>query len=419
MDLGKEQRISPRVYQLAQIIYREFEVIKKVYGESAYGGLVPIVVGILEEMDLLTVDKQKLDLDLNLLTAEKNDISVQLCRQKELYIAAKRHIHCLEDELLGMKKETDKKFEELEENSRHYQLLVKNANDHIFRLEEREQDLRSELSAQNERYTKLLKIYVDYIETNNLSVSNNDIESGTVCVGCEKDTESNELVMKSPVNSNPINENPNQISVESGYISNTNSRNHDISTIGINLTHPLESEHGVKALHSLDSSLKSNNGTASFIDIYDDIVDYETALESTPAMGTGDDVEEIGIISKSYDMMLPLSTGLNDSCVPTFTETDVRRCLQSLNSSRCLGPDDIPNLLFKKCAGVLCYPFTAIFNRSFSSNLIPKMWIKMKIIPVPKKASGDKNVKFRTVAITSPFLKTMEKLLILPLQPAI
>lgn len=90
MDFGKEQRISPRVYQLAQIIYREFEVIKKVYGESAYGGLVPIVVGILEEMDLLTVDKQKLDLDLNLLTAEKNDISVQLCRQKELYIAAKR-----------------------------------------------------------------------------------------------------------------------------------------------------------------------------------------------------------------------------------------------------------------------------------------------------------------------------------------
>ncbi|CAH8594088.1 unnamed protein product [Schistosoma intercalatum] len=43
----------------------------------------------------------------------------------------------------------------------------------------------------------------------------------------------------------------------------------------------------------------------------------------------------------------------------------------------------------------------------------------MKIIPVPNKAFGDKNVKFRPIAITSPFLKTMEKLLILPLQPAI
>ncbi|VDP83026.1 unnamed protein product [Schistosoma mattheei] len=47
------------------------------------------------------------------------------------------------------------------------------------------------------------------------------------------------------------------------------------------------------------------------------------------------------------------------------------------------------------------------------------MWRKMKIIPVPKKESGDKNVKFRPIAVTSPFLKTMEKLLILPLQPAL
>ncbi|VDP75898.1 unnamed protein product, partial [Schistosoma mattheei] len=94
---------------------------------------------------------------------------------------------------------------------------------------------------------------------------------------------------------------------------------------------------------------------------------------------------------KSSGVMLPSSTGLYNRCVPTFTETDVRRCLQSLNSSGCLGPDGIPNILFKKCADVLCYPFTTIINRSFSSNLIPKMWRKMKIIPVPKKASGDKH----------------------------
>ncbi|VDO54239.1 unnamed protein product [Schistosoma margrebowiei] len=31
------------------------------------------------------------------------------------------------------------------------------------------------------------------------------------------------------------------------------------------------------------------------------------------------------------------------------------------------------------------------------------MWRKMKIIPVPKKVSGDNNVKFRPIAITSPF----------------
>ncbi|VDP56525.1 unnamed protein product [Schistosoma curassoni] len=43
----------------------------------------------------------------------------------------------------------------------------------------------------------------------------------------------------------------------------------------------------------------------------------------------------------------------------------------------------------------------------------------MKIILVPNKISGAKNVKFRSITITSLFLKTMEKLLMLPLQPAI
>ncbi|VDP06687.1 unnamed protein product [Schistosoma margrebowiei] len=124
-------------------------------------------------------------------------------------------------------------------------------------------------------------------------------------------------------------------------------------------------------------------------------------------------------VCQSSNVMLPLSTGLNNSCVPTFTETDVRGCLLSLNLSRCLGPDGIPNILPKTCADVLCHLFTTIFNKSFSSNLIPKMWREMKILPVPKKASGDKNVKFRPITITSPFLKTMEKLLILPIQPAI
>ncbi|VDP59856.1 unnamed protein product [Schistosoma curassoni] len=51
------------------------------------------------------------------------------------------------------------------------------------------------------------------------------------------------------------------------------------------------------------------------------------------------------------DVVFSSSTGLKKSCVPTFTETDVRRCHQSLNSSRCLEPDGIPDL-FKKCLGM-------------------------------------------------------------------
>nr|AAW24803.1 SJCHGC02353 protein [Schistosoma japonicum] len=326
MNFGNEQRISPRVYHLAQIIYHEFEVMRRVFGESAYKTLVPIVIGILEEMDLLTVDKQKLDLDFNLLTAEKNDISVQLCRQKELYTAAKRHIHCLEDELFGMKKEADKKLEELEENLRHYQLLAKNANDHVFRLEEREQDLRSELSAQNERYTKLLKIYVDYIETNNLSVPNSDFESGAVRSTDGKDIELNDLALKSIVNSNFTNENSYQIPVQSGHILNKNSKNNDISTINVDLTQ--DSIHQANPSEPLAGSLKSTDRVASFVDIYDDIVDYETALESNPAVGIGDDVEEI----ETLDANEPSVGGY----ILTITDNSTPICVNSYQSYHAL-----------------------------------------------------------------------------------
>ncbi|CAH8870135.1 unnamed protein product [Trichobilharzia szidati] len=307
MDFGNEQRISPRVYQLAQIVYREFEIMRNICGESTYGRLVPIVISILEEMDLLVLEKQKLDLDLNLLTAEKNDLSVELCRQKELYTASKRHIHCLEDELLGMKKETDKKLEELEETLRHYRLISKNANDHIFRLEEREQNLKSELSAQNERYTKLLKIYVDYIETNSLSMSNHDTESGTVCVSHKMDVKLNDGVLKSTADTRSPDDNSHRNSAESNCLLNKDVENYP--NIGVELT---KCGPDAKTSALLDDALKPNDRTACFIDLYQDTVDYETALESVSVVGQVDDAEDIGMM-KEVEKLIKENTDLYET----------------------------------------------------------------------------------------------------------
>lgn len=38
-------------------------------------------------------------------------------------------------------------------------------------------------------------------------------------------------------------------------------------------------------------------------------------------------------VRQSSDIMLPIFTGLRNSCVPIFTEADVRKCLQSINLS--------------------------------------------------------------------------------------
>lgn len=100
-----------------------------------------------------------------------------------------------------------------------------------------------------------------------------------------------------------------------------------------------------------------------------------------------------------------LYVSLKKSCLPIFNETDIRKCLQSLNSSPCLGSDKNLNFVFKKCADFLCYSFTSSSNRPFSSNLIPKTCRSVKTNPIPKKVSGHKNVKFRPWSITLTFFK--------------
>ncbi|CAH8643085.1 unnamed protein product [Heterobilharzia americana] len=187
-----------------------------------------------------------------------------------------------------MKKETDKKLGELEDSLRHYRLLTKNANDHIFRLEEKEQDLKSELSAQNERYTKLLKIYVDYIETNNLSVSSQNFEPGTVCVGHKTDMKSNDPVLRLTTDSPPTDNNSHQNPNESGDVLKNNTMNSP--NIDVDLT---QCEPNANISASLIDTLKANNRTSSFIDLYEDTVDYEIALESVSIAGPGDDAEDV------------------------------------------------------------------------------------------------------------------------------
>lgn len=122
---------------------------------------------------------------------------------------------------------------------------------------------------------------------------------------------------------------------------------------------------------------------------------------------------------QSNDVIRPIYIASKIGYVPIFNESDVRKSLQSINLSQCLEPNEITSLLFKKCADVVCYLFTSIFIRFFSTYVISKLWRKMKIILIPKKVSRDKNVRFKPISLTSPFFKATEKLLPLILQLAL
>ncbi|CAH8866178.1 unnamed protein product [Trichobilharzia szidati] len=132
---------------------------------------------------------------------------------------------------------------------------------------------------------------------------------------------------------------------------------------------------------------------------------------------------DVCTLNKSFiyspsNSMLPSITSVNNSPFPGFNTNDFQKCLKSLNPSQSLVPDHVPSIIFKKCSDILCYPLTDLFNKSFSSNIVPGVWKDIKVVPIPKSSTGA-CVKFRPIAITSPFLKTMEKLLLLSLVPSL
>nr|CAH8847516.1 unnamed protein product [Trichobilharzia regenti] len=132
---------------------------------------------------------------------------------------------------------------------------------------------------------------------------------------------------------------------------------------------------------------------------------------------------DVCTLNKSFiyspsNAILPCITSVNSSPFSGCDTNGVQKCLKYLNPSQSLGPDYISSIIFKKCSDILCHPFTDLFNKSFSSNIVPAVWKDIKVVPIPKLSTGA-CVKSRPIAITSPFLKTMEKLLLLSLLPSL
>ncbi|KAF6771275.1 hypothetical protein AHF37_10121 [Paragonimus kellicotti] len=76
--------LSPRVYQLAQLVYTEFESLRRTYGEAPYSAST---------------------------------------YQKCLHDAAVKRLNHVEDEMIASKKEADERIDKLESMLRHHEML--------------------------------------------------------------------------------------------------------------------------------------------------------------------------------------------------------------------------------------------------------------------------------------------------------
>jgi len=90
----------------------------------------------------------------------------------------------------------------------------------------------------------------------------------------------------------------------------------------------------------------------------------------------------------------------------------VRLHFKNLCTKKATGPDGISAFLLKTCADELTPAWSPIFQKSVDSHVIPTLWKKSVITPVPKKPCPKVNNDFRPVALTSIVMKCFEKIMV-------
>ncbi|XP_046910833.1 JNK-interacting protein syd isoform X3 [Dermatophagoides farinae] len=158
--------ISEKVQNLASQIYNELQKILTRYNddEEAVNGLMPLIVNVLESLDLALIENQQLQVDLEL-CKDDNEQLVQAFEKE------KQHKKKIEQRLFEYEFST-------EEEKQHYQqhidslanivkmleLKAKNSSDHSTRLEEKESEMKKEYSKLHERYNELRRSHFDLME---------------------------------------------------------------------------------------------------------------------------------------------------------------------------------------------------------------------------------------------------------------
>ena len=94
-----------------------------------------------------------------------------------------------------------------------------------------------------------------------------------------------------------------------------------------------------------------------------------------------------------------------------FELSSIESYLKLLNVNKAPGPDKFHGMLLKNCASSLAYPLSILFNKSYSTGVIPADWKLAHVVPVHKKGSKNNVENYRPISLTSIIMKTYEKII--------
>lgn len=188
--------ISERVKNLATQIYQELKrIISRCnYDEDILSGLMPLIVRVLESLDLALIENQQLQVELELCKDDNEQLVIMFEKEK----AAKRAIdkklieseYAYEEE----RQQYQQKIESLDNVIKMFELKAKNASDQAIRFEEKEAERKREYNKLHDRYTELLKSHCDVVErVRHLAGNNEAISLGSINVPPQMVASSSEL----------------------------------------------------------------------------------------------------------------------------------------------------------------------------------------------------------------------------------
>ncbi|XP_075229988.1 JNK-interacting protein syd isoform X4 [Lycorma delicatula] len=170
--------MSEKVQSLAGSIYQEFEKMIRKYDEDVVKDLMPLVVNVLECLDLSYTENQEHEVELELLREDNEQLVTQYEREKQLRKTSEQKLLEVEDAVEDERKDLSSKIESLESIVRMLELKAKNSSDHVYRLEEKEQEMKREYAKLHERYTELFKTHMDYMERTKILMGTADRMDG-------------------------------------------------------------------------------------------------------------------------------------------------------------------------------------------------------------------------------------------------
>lgn len=94
-----------------------------------------------------------------------------------------------------------------------------------------------------------------------------------------------------------------------------------------------------------------------------------------------------------------------------ITYDTVKRYLKYLDVNKGTGPDGIPPYFLRKCHKEICRPLYYLFTLSLNSGVMPKVWKRCFVVPIPK--GGDKHniANYRPISKLSVIPKMFERII--------